>query len=108
MKRLWVLLMGFAAVAVVGSVAAVSASGAGPCGKCLPTILFLPGVVLHYLNIETEPDHAGNTIHSIPTSLQSASGAKLTGTGFSLLLSWTNLQDMSDGSYLVLFLEVEE
>jgi hypothetical protein len=103
MNRLKMLFLSVCALVVVGAVAASSASA--QCGNpCLPTVLLGTGVTLP-IDIHSATDNPNNGIVS---KLENASGALLEGKGFSVLYSLTNLKDMSDSSYLALFLEVTE
>jgi hypothetical protein len=103
MTRLKMLFLSVCALVVLGAVAASSASAS--CGTpCLPTVLLATGGTLP-VDIHSASDNPNN---GIPSKLENASGALLEGTGFSVLFSLTNLKDMSDSSYLALFLEVTE
>jgi hypothetical protein len=103
MSRLKILFLSVCALVVVGAVAASSASAACP-SPCLPTWLLLPGTPLP-VDIHSLSDNPNNGILS---HLANSSGTVLEGKGFSVLYSLTNLNDMSDSSYLALFLEVTE
>jgi hypothetical protein len=103
MNRLKLLFLSVCALVVVGAVAASSASAS--CGTpCLPTVLLATGGTLP-VDIHSATDNPNN---GIPSKLENASGALLEGKGFSVLFSLTNLKNMSDSSYLALFLEVTE
>jgi hypothetical protein len=103
MTRLKMLFLSVCALVVLGAVAASSASAS--CGTpCLPTVLLATGGTLP-VDIHSASDNPNNGILS---ELRNASGALLEGKGFSVLFSLTNLKDMSDSSYLALFLEVTE
>jgi hypothetical protein len=103
MSRLKMLFLSVCALVVVGAVVASSASAACT-NPCLPTWLLLPGEQV-FVDIHSLSDNPNNGLLS---HLASASGTRLNGKGFSVLYSLTNLNDMSDSSYLVLFLEVTE
>jgi hypothetical protein len=101
MKRVKVLFMAVFAVSAFAAIMAGSASA--QCAKpCLPTVLLVTGGTLP-LTIESEKEP--NTIKS---TLENAGGSSLNGEGLLLQLSFTNLKDMSDSSYLTLFLNVGE
>jgi hypothetical protein len=73
-------------------------------------IVYLPTILLGStgtlpLDVHSASDNPNN---GIPSKLESASAAILEGKGFSVLFSFTNLANMSDSSYLALFLEVTE
>jgi hypothetical protein len=70
----------------------------------LPTLLLF-GSPTFPIDIHSKSDTPNN---GILTHLANASGTVLEGKGFSVLYSFTNLNDMSDSSYLALFLEVTE
>jgi hypothetical protein len=101
MKRVKVMFMTVFAVSAFAAIMAGSASA--QCAKpCLPTVLLVTGGTLP-LTIESEQE--ANTIRS---KLENGTDLSLNGDGLLLLLSFTNLKDMSDGTYLTLFLRVEE
>jgi hypothetical protein len=103
MTRLKMLFLSVCALVVLGAVAASSASAS--CGSpCLPTVLLATGATLP-VDIHSISDTPNN---GILAHLANSSGTVLEGKGFSVLFSLTNLKDMSDSSYLALFLEVVE
>jgi len=95
MRRLKVLFLMLVAVAAMASVMVATAAAAPP------TVLLLSGEKLPVLILsEKEPN-------KILTQLESEA-ATLEGEGLLLDVMITNLNDTSDGSYLVLFLKVKE
>jgi hypothetical protein len=95
MRRLKVLFFMLVAVSAMASVMVATAAAAPP------TVLLLPGSTLPVLILSEKDPNA------IKTELQSEA-ANLVGEGLLLDVMITNLNDTSDGSYLVLFLKVEE
>jgi Trypsin len=75
-----------------------------PCAGVCPTILLLSGTALP-IDLHSQSDNPNN---GILTRLANAAGPVLEGKGFSVLFGFTNLNNMSDSSYLALFLEVTE
>jgi hypothetical protein len=85
---------------------ALASSASASCGiSCLPTLLLLGTGAGVPLDIHSQSDTPNN---GILTHLGGSGAAALEGKGFSVSYNFTNLEDMSDSSYLALFLEVTE
>jgi hypothetical protein len=93
----------FLLTVVLSSAITAAPAWASQCtAPCLPTILLSSGGTLP-LDLSSAPDKPNN---GIKTELQNGGTPAFEGEGFSVLFSFTNLKNMSDSSYLMLFLNV--